>query len=239
MSPREVANLGAGVGRQPHEKEYAVSPEPTAAETIVLIHGFWVTPRSWEHWIARYEGRGHRVLAPAYPGFEVEVEALNADPTPIEQVTVPQIVEHLESIVGALDSPAILIGHSAGGVFTQVLLDHGFGAAGVAINSAPTEGVKRRAAVAGAGLVPGAQEPGQPPQGRGPHVRAVELHVHQRLPGGRGAAAVRALPHPRVRGDLLGQRAGQHPPGQGRHLGRLRATTSVRRCCSSPAATTT
>ena len=120
-----------------------MSPEPTAAETIVLIHGFWVTPRSWEHWIARYEGRGHRVLAPAYPGFEVEVEALNADPAPIEQVTVPQIIERLESIVSALDSPPILIGHSAGGVFTQVLLDHGFGAAGVAINSAPTEGVKR------------------------------------------------------------------------------------------------
>ena len=120
-----------------------MSPEPTAAETIVLVHGFWVTPRSWEHWIARYEGRGHRVLAPAYPGFEVEVEALNADPTPIEQITVPQIVEHLEAVVSALDSPAILIGHSAGGVFTQTLLDHGFGAAGVAINSAPTEGVKR------------------------------------------------------------------------------------------------
>ena len=120
-----------------------MSSEPAAAETIVLIHGFWVTPRSWEHWVARFEGRGHRVLAPAYPGFEVEVEALNADPTPIEQVTVPQIIEHLESIVSALDSPPILIGHSAGGVFTQVLLDHGFGAAGVAINSAPTEGVKR------------------------------------------------------------------------------------------------
>jgi hypothetical protein len=58
---------------------------------IVLIHGFWVTPRSWEHWIERYEQAGHRVLAPAYPGFEVEVEALNADPTPIESVTVPQI----------------------------------------------------------------------------------------------------------------------------------------------------
>ena len=61
-----------------------MSSEPTAAETIVLIHGFWVTPRSWEHWVTRFEGRGHRVLAPAYPGFEVEVEALNADPTPIE-----------------------------------------------------------------------------------------------------------------------------------------------------------
>jgi pimeloyl-ACP methyl ester carboxylesterase len=111
--------------------------------TIVLIHGFWVTPRSWEHWVAHYEAQGHRVLAPAYPGFDVEVEALNQDPTPIEQVTVPQIIERLEGICDALDEPPILIGHSAGGVFTQVLLDHGYGSAGVAINSAPTEGVKR------------------------------------------------------------------------------------------------
>jgi pimeloyl-ACP methyl ester carboxylesterase len=117
-------------------------PAPTGPDTIVLIHGFWVTPRSWEHWVTHYERRGFRVLAPGYPGFEVEVEALNADPTPIEQVTVPAIIEHLESVVGGLDRPPILMGHSAGGVFTQVLLDHGFGACGVAINSAPTEGVK-------------------------------------------------------------------------------------------------
>jgi len=111
--------------------------------TIVLIHGFWVTPRSWENWVTHYEQRGFRVLAPAYPGFEVEVEALNADSTPIETVTVPQIIGHLEAVVGGLDAPPILMGHSAGGVFTQILMDHGFGAAGVAINSAPTEGVKR------------------------------------------------------------------------------------------------
>ena len=110
-------------------------------DTIVLVHGFWVTPRSWEDWIAHYEAKGFKVLAPAYPGFDVEVEALNADPSPIEAVTVPQIIEHLEAVVGAVESPPILIGHSAGGVFTQILLDHGFGAAGVAINSAPTEGV--------------------------------------------------------------------------------------------------
>src|SRR6266545_1319259 len=106
-----------------------MSTDATAPDTIVLIHGFWVTPRSWEHWITRYQARGYRVLAPAYPGFEVEVEALNEDPSPIEAVTVPQIIEHLEDVVGELDSP-------------QILLDHGFGAAGVAINSAPTEGVK-------------------------------------------------------------------------------------------------
>jgi pimeloyl-ACP methyl ester carboxylesterase len=112
-----------------------------APDTIVLIHGFWVTPRSWEHWIEHYEGRGFKVRAPAYPGFEAEVEALNADPSPIEALTVPAIIDKLESVVGTLDKPPILMGHSAGGAFMQILLDHGFGAAGVAINSAPTEGV--------------------------------------------------------------------------------------------------
>jgi pimeloyl-ACP methyl ester carboxylesterase len=118
-----------------------MSSTATGPDTIVLIHGFWVTPRSWEDWIRHYEARGYRVLAPAYPGFEVEVEALNADPTPIENLTVPAVVEKLEGIVAALDTPPILIGHSAGGTFVQLLLDRGYGAAGVAINSAPTEGV--------------------------------------------------------------------------------------------------
>jgi pimeloyl-ACP methyl ester carboxylesterase len=120
-----------------------MTPDAAGPDTIVLIHGFWVTPRSWEHWIAHYESRGYRVIAPAYPGFEVEVESLNADPAPIEKLTVPAILEHLEAVVGGVESPPILIGHSAGGVFTQILLDRGFGAVGVAIDSAPTEGVKR------------------------------------------------------------------------------------------------
>jgi pimeloyl-ACP methyl ester carboxylesterase len=110
-------------------------------KTIVLIHGFWVTPRSWEHWIARYEARGYNVIAPAYPGFEVEVEALNADPSAIAALKVPEVIAKLEDIIRALDEPPILIGHSAGGVMVQLLLDKGVGAAGVAISSAPTEGV--------------------------------------------------------------------------------------------------
>jgi len=110
---------------------------------IVLIHGFWVTPRSWEHFIAHYEAKGFTVHAPAYPGFEVEVEALNADPSPVEAVTVDAIMDRLETLVRSLPVPPILIGHSAGGVFTQILLDRGLGACGVAMNSAPTEGVKR------------------------------------------------------------------------------------------------
>ena len=46
-----------------------------APDTILLIHGLWMTPRSWEHWQARYEAAGYAVLAPAWPGMEVEVDA--------------------------------------------------------------------------------------------------------------------------------------------------------------------
>ena len=43
-----------------------------ASDTIVLVHGFWVTPRSWEHWIPHYDPKGYRVLTPPYPDLEVE-----------------------------------------------------------------------------------------------------------------------------------------------------------------------
>src|SRR4029453_15530304 len=126
---------------RPAEGDAMTISDPTAPDTIVLIHGFWVTPRSWEEWIAYYQAKGYRVLAPAYPGFEVEVEALRADPTPIEQLTVPPVVAPPSEGTGAPERPPILMGHSAGGVFTQLLLDRGYGAVGVVIDSAPTQGV--------------------------------------------------------------------------------------------------
>ena len=111
-------------------------------DTIVLIHGLWMTPRSWEHWVPYYEAKGYRVLTPTYPGFEVEVEALREDPSPIASLTVPETVAHLASVITELERPPIVMGHSFGGTLTQLLLDRGCGAAGVAINSAPTEGVR-------------------------------------------------------------------------------------------------
>ncbi len=109
--------------------------------TIVLIHGLWVTPRSWEHWVARFTGQGYEVLTPAYPGLEVEVEALRADPSPIAAVTIPATIAHLEDVISKLKTPPILMGHSFGGALVQILLDHGYGAAGVTIDSVATEGV--------------------------------------------------------------------------------------------------
>jgi pimeloyl-ACP methyl ester carboxylesterase len=112
------------------------------AGTIVLVHGLWMTPRSWEHWIERYTARGYRVIAPAYPGLDVEVEALNADPAPIERLTVPAVLESFEGVIRELDGRPILMGHSFGGLIVQILLDRGFGAAGIAIDSGAPEGVR-------------------------------------------------------------------------------------------------
>jgi pimeloyl-ACP methyl ester carboxylesterase len=111
-------------------------------DTIVLVHGLWMTPRSWENWVSHYEGKGYRVIAPAYPGFEVEVEALRADPTVIANVTVPETIAHLEKAMSGLDRKPIIMGHSFGGTLTQLLLDRGHGAAGVVIDSAPPEGIR-------------------------------------------------------------------------------------------------
>jgi pimeloyl-ACP methyl ester carboxylesterase len=116
--------------------------EPKGADTIVFIHGLWMTPRSWEHWRERAESRGYRTLAPAWPGMEVEVEALNADPSPLEKLDVDTIVGHYEQIIRDLESPPIIIGHSFGGGFTQILLDRGVGAAGIGVAPATVKGVR-------------------------------------------------------------------------------------------------
>ena len=110
-------------------------------DTIVLIHGLWLTPRSWEGWKQRYESRGYTVLAPAWPGMEVEVEALNADPSQVAGLDIGQIVDHYDKIVRNLDRPPVIMGHSFGGAFTQILLDRGLGAAGVGVSSATVKGI--------------------------------------------------------------------------------------------------
>lgn len=115
----------------------------TSPDTIVLIHGLWMTPRSWEHWIDRYTERGYRVIAPAWPGLEGEVEQIRRDPSPLAGLGITEIVDHYDTIVRELDRPPIVMGHSFGGGFTQLLLDRGLGAAGVAISSAPVKGVLR------------------------------------------------------------------------------------------------
>jgi pimeloyl-ACP methyl ester carboxylesterase len=114
-----------------------------AAPPIVLIHGLWLTPRSWEGWKERFEGSGHQVLAPAWPRMQGEVEDLRRDPSALNGLGVTEIVDHYDRIVRGLDRPPVIIGHSFGGLVTELLLDRGLGAAGVAISPVPVKGVLR------------------------------------------------------------------------------------------------
>lgn len=113
-----------------------------ATRTIVLIHGAWVTNRCWDSFKARYEARGHEVIAPPWPFDDRPVAELRASPDPrLARSGIPEIVEHYAAIVRALPTPPILIGHSFGGLFVQLLVDRGLGACGVSINPAPPRGV--------------------------------------------------------------------------------------------------
>jgi pimeloyl-ACP methyl ester carboxylesterase len=114
-----------------------------SAPPIVLVHGLWLTPRSWEGWKERFESRGHRVLAPAWPRMQGEVEEVRRDPSPLNGLGVREIVDHYAGVIRALDRAPVIMGHSFGGLVTELLLDRGLGAAGVAISPAPVKGVLR------------------------------------------------------------------------------------------------
>jgi alpha-beta hydrolase superfamily lysophospholipase len=113
------------------------------APPIVLIHGLWLTPRSWEGWKERFEARGHQVLAPAWPRMKGEVEDIRRDRSELNGLGVTEIVDHYDEIIRGLDRPPIIMGHSFGGLITELLLDRGLGLAGVAISPAPIRGVLR------------------------------------------------------------------------------------------------
>lgn len=111
------------------------------SKTIVLIHGLWLTALSWEHWVTRFEAKGHRVIARSWPGMEGDIDALRRDPSGIAQLGVTEIVDHYARIIDELDQPPIIMGHSFGGLVTEMLLDRGLGAVGVAIDPAPVKGI--------------------------------------------------------------------------------------------------
>jgi len=111
--------------------------------TIVLINGLWMTALSWEHWIKHYAGKGYNVIAGNWPGMEGDIQQLRRDPSSFATLGLNDVVDHYEEIIRELESPPIIIGYGFGGLVTQILLDRGWGAAGVGIASAPVKGIAR------------------------------------------------------------------------------------------------
>jgi pimeloyl-ACP methyl ester carboxylesterase len=114
----------------------------TGKAPIVLIHGLWMSPHSWSGWIERYSAAGHTVHAPAWPGVSKFYEDLDHAKAPSD-IRLGEVVDHYDAVVRALPDPPILIGHSLGGLITQMLLGRGLGRAGVAIHPTAPRGVYR------------------------------------------------------------------------------------------------
>jgi len=110
-------------------------------QTIVFIHGAWVTPSSWDPFRTWFIERGYDCIAPAWPGKDRPIDAIRADPSPLLGIGIGEIADHFEQVIRALPEPPILIGHSFGGLIVQILLDRGLGVCGVAIDPAPPKGV--------------------------------------------------------------------------------------------------
>jgi len=112
-----------------------------ARGTIVLIHGLWMTPKSWDGWRARYEAAGYTVVVPAWPGVSDDIDGLRRDPSDLNGLRVSTVADHLARFIDELDEPPIIMGHSFGGLLTQLMLNRGLGRAGVAVDSAQSAGV--------------------------------------------------------------------------------------------------
>lgn len=113
------------------------------SKTIVFVHGAWVTPACWEPFRQFFESRGFTTHAPAWPFVaDHTVDEMNdATPVGFGALTLGKIVDKYEAYIRELPEEPIIIGHSFGGLLTQLLLDRGCGVAGVAIDPAPIGGV--------------------------------------------------------------------------------------------------
>lgn len=110
---------------------------------IVLIHGLWMTPKSWDTWAEYFRARGHEVIVPGWPGTDDrEPAAIRQDPQALKGVGLAEIADHYQRIIETLPVKPIIMGHSFGGVITQILAERGLGAAYVGVTPGQPAGIR-------------------------------------------------------------------------------------------------
>ena len=112
-----------------------------AKRTIVFIHGLWMHASSWQPWMDFFGEQGYDALNPPWPGDSPTVAESRANPQKIANRGVQEIADSYAAIIATLAEPPIIIGHSFGGLLTQILLGRGIAAAGIAIDPAHMKGV--------------------------------------------------------------------------------------------------
>ncbi|MCZ4493112.1 MAG: alpha/beta hydrolase [Conexibacter sp.] len=108
---------------------------------VVFVHGLWLLPSSWDRWATVFEEAGYTPLTPSWPDDPATVEEANAHPEVFAQKTVGQVADHFEEVITKLSQKPAEIGHSFGGLITQIVAVRGRAAVSVAIDPAPFRGV--------------------------------------------------------------------------------------------------
>ena len=110
-------------------------------QPVCFVHGLWLLAGSWDPWRALFEANGYATIAPDWPDDPVDVPTARAHPEVFAGKGIGEIRDHLVDVVGRLDRKPAIIGHSFGGLFTQILAGLGHAAVSVPIDPAPFRGV--------------------------------------------------------------------------------------------------
>ena len=124
-----------------HESEQVARANESGLQPVVFIHGLWLLPSSWDRWAAVFEEAGYTAVSPGWPDDPETVEEAKAHPEVFAGKTVGQVADHFGDVIGKLDKKPAVIGHSFGGLLTQIIAGRGLSAASVAIDPAPFRGV--------------------------------------------------------------------------------------------------
>jgi pimeloyl-ACP methyl ester carboxylesterase len=124
-----------------HEAADVARANETGRQPVVFVHGLWLLPSSWDRWGELFEEAGFTALAPGWPDDPETVAEANANPDVFAGKSVGDVADHFESVIRTLDRKPVVIGHSFGGLLTQILAGRGCSAASVAIDPAPFRGV--------------------------------------------------------------------------------------------------
>jgi pimeloyl-ACP methyl ester carboxylesterase len=124
-----------------HELAECKRVNATGRQPVVFVHGLWLLPSSWDRWATLFEENGYAALAPGWPDDPETVEEAKAHPEVFAGKSIGQVADHFETIIRGLDKKPAVIGHSFGGLLTQILAGRGLAAVSVAIDPAQFRGV--------------------------------------------------------------------------------------------------
>lgn len=124
-----------------HEAVQVERANDSDRPAVAFIHGLWLLPSSWDRWATVFEQAGYAAVTPGWPDDPDTVEEANAHPEVFARKSIGDVAEHLEGILRRLDRKPAVIGHSFGGLLTQILAGRGLASASVAIDPAPFRGV--------------------------------------------------------------------------------------------------